>query len=1048
MSLPSLDFHGAADIREPHYFNGRLLTAELLAGERAAGLARDRRLGMALGPGVACGMEVTLATKTPRPAVRISRGLALSADGGVVQLAETADFELVKTGSGTAAGCVFSDCQPPASPLSNAGAFLLVCGPVRRDEGSAPVSGLGNLPAPCNRRDEVEGVRFRLVAMPWSDALFPVPGSADRSNAAAFALATQGLRHRLAWRCLGLGANVLAQYLGDPLHQEVVSYGELSVTAPDCFTSAEVPLALVCWLEEGLQFVDPWAVRRRLIHPEAGPRFAPLVGDRRLAEAEAALQQFQDQLDTLAGPQAKQLEARSVFTLLPGGGFLPVAADGFNPDVFFAGFGREKVAGDPAWLRSLVRTSLDLEPLIVPQSNTGGAPVSHVRIFSFGDSPFVFFLRSTTPVAPPPPTQTPTVPEPVKEKASILVTVDLSRALDQRQSVRVTAENARGQVFPGRSVTAQGVTDYLHGVTRVTTKMTQLNYEVTEEMYYLGSTPHNSRIAVNLNGPAIPGEISVGGAGKRFVFVIDNLDPGTYAVKAAASQHRTKSSARTLSPGERLSLAFKLDPLLVFDPRIPDLVDPWPKWPLRDLIPFPVDPRGPGPLGPYGPDSGPWINPVPSRPVYFSDPVRDRAGHPYRTLVITPGVETGRKVIDIESGWTRITPGDVTPATRAQIEGALTRMATEQPGAPVTTDDWTLFIDPAHNPAAPGAEPYSYLKMGHGPALATVLVPENSALPAEHPATYAGVPEISAEVFAGRLAGGSFAGMDVLGAAWGGLRASLLDIPVANAAATGRTLLEKAATAKTDFSYIRGITADDSNAILEKKLDAAGLANASAADFAAGDPVKLEHWGRLLAQYRSLVPADTWRLDSPGLDFTPADLRLFSENNLESMGSLARALDDAALVAKLGWTEAKVAAAKENLGGKLGMAHAVLGQERALDTVLENHGDDVAPLAERLVTAGIDSVAKLADQDPAALAGEFGIDMTVAEKTVRNAIIATLKDKTGVSADVAQKVVTDTGAKRLSDLKTGAIEASPDNKVHAGRIKGGLGAIPLMRGMH
>ena len=54
----------------------------------------------------------------------------------------------------------------PNRALAGAGAYLLTIGPASGGKGLAPVSGLGNEQAGCNLRYLVEGVEFRMIAIP------------------------------------------------------------------------------------------------------------------------------------------------------------------------------------------------------------------------------------------------------------------------------------------------------------------------------------------------------------------------------------------------------------------------------------------------------------------------------------------------------------------------------------------------------------------------------------------------------------------------------------------------------------------------------------------------------------------------------------------------------------------------------------------------------------------------------------------------------------------------------------------------------------------
>src|SRR2546423_9301844 len=76
-------------IRSINFFNGRLLSARDLTREQTATREADRRLGQAVGDGIAYGLEVS---KTPgagndSPAVSVEAGLAINRNGPTLMLA-------------------------------------------------------------------------------------------------------------------------------------------------------------------------------------------------------------------------------------------------------------------------------------------------------------------------------------------------------------------------------------------------------------------------------------------------------------------------------------------------------------------------------------------------------------------------------------------------------------------------------------------------------------------------------------------------------------------------------------------------------------------------------------------------------------------------------------------------------------------------------------------------------------------------------------------------------------------------------------------------
>src|SRR6185436_1962946 len=86
-------------IHSINFFNGRLLSARDLTLEQSAYREADRRLGKALGEGVAYGLEVSKAAnfKKDSPAVSVEAGLALNRRGQTLMLDARTDIALLRT---------------------------------------------------------------------------------------------------------------------------------------------------------------------------------------------------------------------------------------------------------------------------------------------------------------------------------------------------------------------------------------------------------------------------------------------------------------------------------------------------------------------------------------------------------------------------------------------------------------------------------------------------------------------------------------------------------------------------------------------------------------------------------------------------------------------------------------------------------------------------------------------------------------------------------------------------------------------------------------
>jgi hypothetical protein len=339
-------------IRAPNFFNGRLLSAEDLAAERAAVRRRLEQLGRCHGDGIAYGLEVRGAiggSTTTEPVVSVSAGLAVNRLGQAIELNQSVDVSLLQptpteAGSATNQAGAFSNCSPLLSGsayVAGEGIYLLTVAPVEGREGRAPASGLGNLTVCCGDKSLVFGVKFRLLRVSALDGLL-----SDGNR----------LRNAVAYRCFGSPELAFAT---NPFADQG-SYGLVDSLRPAQLSDGEVPLAMIHWTSTGgTRFVDGWCVRRRLLPAPIVERTAMVAGDRRRAEGEARLMQFQDQVSALAGAGAYDVGASSVFRFLPAAGILPLSGIGAS-----LGFDRLKFFADQTWSGPAVIEGTQLSALV------------------------------------------------------------------------------------------------------------------------------------------------------------------------------------------------------------------------------------------------------------------------------------------------------------------------------------------------------------------------------------------------------------------------------------------------------------------------------------------------------------------------------------------------------------------------------------------------------------------------------------------------------------------------------------------------------------
>jgi hypothetical protein len=346
----------AGGLQATNFFNGRLLSGEDLTHEQVVNLQGHRRIGQAIGAGIAFGLEVQenlRQSTTNNPVLTVKSGLAVNATGQTLWLQDDTDIAVALTSSTPPnTGDVFGACDAviPGVAVTSDGAYLLVVTPAQAKEGKAPVSGLGNVPAVCNSRYTTFGIQFRLLQLPVSVEF------ADGNRA----------RNRVAYRCFGTTAD--AAFYRNPFNLTAGSPGLPGDVRPIGLTDCDVPLAVIGWRMAGIEFVDAWAVRRRLTRPAAD--WPALLSDQRLSEGEAMFLQFKDEVDDILASSLplSQVTARGSFAYLPPVGLLPLnagaSARGFDFDAFFSKMTyRKPIFIEGAQLRPLLREALDYPPI-------------------------------------------------------------------------------------------------------------------------------------------------------------------------------------------------------------------------------------------------------------------------------------------------------------------------------------------------------------------------------------------------------------------------------------------------------------------------------------------------------------------------------------------------------------------------------------------------------------------------------------------------------------------------------------------------------------
>jgi hypothetical protein len=341
-----------AGIQNTNYFNGRILNAGDLQTDQDANRQQHEQLALSIGAGVVHGLWVELVSAgsgTNASILSVTRGLAFNANGQAVALPLDVQVALtrVTTPLPVDAG-LFADCAPPTVttvPLQ-AGVYILVAAPASGYSGQAPMYSFGdvNTATGCGSRYAVEGIRFCLVQLDITKLTrlsqatqtaitAPNTGLIYQTDTASLSK----LRNWLAHICFG--TEEVAGLVADPFarinnQSPYLTYGAIdALIASADLTACDVPLALLYWTSQGVQFLDRWSVRRQMVPPSLTTTWPLPLSRRRRAEAEAVFLQFEEQVAAIFGPGLSDaavaaLQASSYFRYLPAAAPIPTNGSG------------------------------------------------------------------------------------------------------------------------------------------------------------------------------------------------------------------------------------------------------------------------------------------------------------------------------------------------------------------------------------------------------------------------------------------------------------------------------------------------------------------------------------------------------------------------------------------------------------------------------------------------------------------------------------------------------------------------------------------------
>lgn len=379
-------------IRTVNFFNGRLLTGDDMSREQAARREADARIGLAIGDGVAEGLEVRFAGNIApgsKPAATISAGVAVSRDGRVLRLTRDVTIALSRTADEPtgAIACLFDDCPglSQGDYVPGQGLYVLTIAPVFVNEGRARTSGFDDAGVRCNTDARVEAVQFRLIEI-------------DPEQFPGASFAAPDFQNRIAY--LAFGEGVTRPWAADLLGSDPRS-DDLLTGLGNRLRSSEVPLALLAFTGTfNHLFTDNWSVRRPVGLRDSGSVIANLAEPRRAQVGRAMFRQFQGQIHSLAGADGSlaPTNARRNFRWLPPAGILPRLDDSA-----VASFFTDITVRGPHYIDAASVEPLILESFVMPPVETDPASSEAVWLYRVAQTdmdelaPFLVFANGHLP---------------------------------------------------------------------------------------------------------------------------------------------------------------------------------------------------------------------------------------------------------------------------------------------------------------------------------------------------------------------------------------------------------------------------------------------------------------------------------------------------------------------------------------------------------------------------------------------------------------------------------------------------------------------------
>jgi hypothetical protein len=695
----------------------------------------------------------------------------------------------------------------------------------------------------------------------------------------------------------------------------------------------DVPLALVCWTQTGVKWVDMWAVRRRSVRPAVGDPWSLLVDDRRLAESEAMLLQFQRQLEEmLPEPGLKSMTAKSRLQYLPPAGYLPVDTAEFDREKFFQSLTVTTEEVDLAFVRQLIRKSLDLDPIDL-------AAPPPLRVFFHEEAPgYVLFARDEhQPTSPPEPPDQDAEPPPDAGPKTGRMVIDVGIEPDEQALAtpflrkKERRDKARQILFDGHSQDA--IKDAaLHDAVADSSAV---------EVYAVDQRGHTYPAAyVARYGLSQDVERDAIAFRQGFArFSIKALPPGSYTVYVKASGYKTASKHASVTAGGRSTVAIM-------------------------LVPEDVKDGGKPSKQPEGGADAEWILPKWYGKLY--------AFEKYAKWPWPP---------DPEILWGYDPVVDPPPyEVDAWIEEWVDYLQTRYPEAPIDPGDVQIYIDKSYTPDAVFEQPYAYLTFGKsGLYMPAVLTGKDTVLDRSVSIGKAGLPGVDSDV-ATQFGNAGATSVEALTAAWTGLVQDVMGVGASAARGFVETARAKVAALQGGLQLFSGVDAALETALNQKghvdSPEALANADPQALVTAVGaDMLSLGMAQLLVDQARGAVPKSVWSLAESALGLKANEVAELARLGVTTQGEFKARAGAVEGRNQIGAALGIPASQVETIAGGIVIrdASAIKAGLQAAAAVTHLVGiDHTAGLA--LATMGFNSLGQLALADANALAGAFGGD--------------------------------------------------------------------------